>query len=247
MDVLKRPARWRLAACAALLVWMSGSSIAWALPAEYQVKALFLFNFTRFVEWPPSAFPEPGSPIIIGVLGADPFGDDLDEVVRGEKLDGRPLLIRRFRRVQDVGDCQVLFVSASEASRLPQILSALKGRSILTVGDSADFARNGGMIHLMNNKNRIQLRINLAATEAAGLTLSSNLLRPAEIIRAAKTASPGGSASIGTGGGLLRRRSLYGRQIQILLRLPVTFLGAAASDTQGRHRIKAKLGGDIVT
>lgn len=204
MDVLKRPARGRLAACAALLVWMSCSSTAWALPAEYEVKALFLFNFTRFVEWPASAFPEPGSPVIIGVLGADPFGDGLDEVVRGEKIDGRPLLVRRFRRVEDVGECQVLFVSASEANRLPQILEALKGRSILTVGDSADFASSGGMIHLMNNKNRIQLRINLAATEAARLTLSSNLLRPAEIIRAAKSGHPGGSASIDAGGEIPR-------------------------------------------
>ena len=187
MDVLKRPPPRRLVVCAALFVWMLGSSDVWALPAEYQVKALFLFNFTRFVEWPASAFPEPQSPLIIGVLGEDPFGTDLDEVVRGEKIDGRPLLVRRFRHVEEVGDCHILFVSTSEANRLSQILVALKGRSILTVSDDADFARRGGMIHFVNNKNRIQLRINLAAAEAAGLTLSSNLLRPAEIVRAAKS------------------------------------------------------------
>jgi hypothetical protein len=186
VDVLKRLLPRRLAACAAFLVWMSGNSTVCALPAEYQVKALFLFNFTRFVEWPKSAFPEPRSPLIIGVLGKDPFGSNLDDVVRGEAKDGRPLLVRRFRRVEEVGDCHILFVSTSEADRLPQTFEALKGRSILTVSDDADFARRGGMIHLMNNQNHIQLRINLAAAEAAGLTLSSNLLRPAEVVRTAK-------------------------------------------------------------
>src|SRR5204863_5659033 len=102
---------------------------------EYQIKAVFLFNFAQFVDWPANAFPEAQTPLVIGVLGEDPFGSYLDETVRGEKVNNRPLVVRRYRRVDEIKTCHVLFISRSEANRLEQIFSGLKGRNILTVGD----------------------------------------------------------------------------------------------------------------
>jgi hypothetical protein len=174
-----------------LFVWLAlavpllldGASAAVAAPTEYQVKAVFLFNFSQFVDWPPQAFSDARAPLVIGVLGADPFGADLDEVVRGETVNGRPLLVRRFRRVEEIKDCHILFIGGSERARLEQILQALQGRSILTVSDDEDFARRGGMIRFTTDKNRIRLGVNLEAAVTAGLTISSKLLRPAEIVR----------------------------------------------------------------
>jgi YfiR/HmsC-like len=147
---------------------------------EYQLKAVFLFNFAQFVDWPAKAFPEPLTPLIIGVLGDDPFGSYLDETVRGEKVNNRPLLVQRYRRVGEIKTCQVLFISRSENDRLEQIVTGLKGRNILTVGDLEDFALRGGMIQLFTEKNKIRMRINLGAVKAANLTISSKLLRVAE-------------------------------------------------------------------
>jgi hypothetical protein len=150
---------------------------------EYQLKAVFLFNFAQFVDWPPKAFPEPQTPLSIGVLGDDPFGSYLDETVRGEKANNRPLIVQRYRRVGDIKTCHVLFISRSESDRLEQILNTLKGRNVLTVGDLEDFALQGGMIQLFTEKNKIRMRINLGAVKAANLTISSKLLRVAETTR----------------------------------------------------------------
>ncbi|HEY2328590.1 MAG TPA: YfiR family protein [Verrucomicrobiae bacterium] len=153
---------------------------------EYQVKAVFLFNFAQFVEWPTNAFPETQTPLVIGILGDDPFGAFLDETVRGETVNTRPLVIRRFRRVEDIKMCHILFISQSEAKRLDRIFTDLKDRNILTVGDSENFASRGGMIRFNIEQNKIQLRINLEAAKAANLTISSKLLRPAVIVAPGK-------------------------------------------------------------
>jgi len=178
--------RWQSVVACLLL-----SGLAWSAPIaltgtppnrEYQVKAIFLFNFTQFVEWPADAFAHANTPLVIGVLGEDPFGAYLDETVRGETANGRPLTVERYRRIQEIGDCQVLFISRSEADRLEQIFGSLKGRRILTVGDVEGFTRRGGMIHLATITGKTQLRINLEAAKAAQLTISSKLLRPAHIV-----------------------------------------------------------------
>jgi hypothetical protein len=170
------------------LVWVlglaCGSGLAAQAPpaAEYRLKAVFLFNFAQFVEWPASAFPEPDSPLVIGILGEDPFGAYLDETVRGETVNGRPLTVRRYRRVEEIGGCDVLFVSRTEQGRLGEILDSLKDRSVLTVSDADGFASRGGMIGFVTEQNRIRLRVNLEAARAANLTISSKLLRPAQIV-----------------------------------------------------------------
>ena len=137
-------------------------------PQEYQVKAVYLFNFTQFVDWPPSTFSNAQEPIVIGVLG--------------EKVDNRSLVVRRYRRAEDIQACQVLFISRSEGMRIEHIVATLKDRSILTVSDADDFGQRGGMVRFVVDNSRIKLRINVAAAKAAGLTISSKLLRVAEIV-----------------------------------------------------------------
>jgi hypothetical protein len=184
MGVLKALAvRARMAAATLLFacgVWQPGP--ASAAPTTAQVEAVFLFNFSQFVEWPPQVFADPGSPIAICVLGSDPFGATLDEVVHGEVVKGRPLAVRRFQHIEELTDCQILFVSRSERERLQPILEKLKGRNILTVSDLEEFAGEGGVICFVVLDNKIRLRVNLEAAKAAGLTLSSKLLRPAQIV-----------------------------------------------------------------
>jgi hypothetical protein len=173
---------------AAALVFPSGRDLP-ALtsnPREYQLKAGFLYNFAHFIEWPANAFPGPDSPIVIGVLGSDPFASDLDAIAQGEKVNNHPLVVQRYQQVDEVKACHILFVSQSEAKRLDRIFMSLKNRSVLTVGDTDDFARRGGVIRFVTKNNKIRFTINLEAARAANLTISSKLLRVAE------TAAPGG-------------------------------------------------------
>jgi hypothetical protein len=169
--------------CAVLLAIAPTDAMA-APPVsrEYQIKAVFLFNFTQFVEWPAEAFPDASSPLIIGVLGEDPFGKVLDEAVQGDQAGSRPLLVRRWRQVHEVDDCHILFISQSQAGSLETILDHLKDRNILTVSDADGSARCGVMIRLVTENNRIRLQINLEAARAARLVISSKLLRPAMIV-----------------------------------------------------------------
>ena len=153
---------------------------------EYQVKAVFLFNFAQFVEWPKDAFDTAHSPIIIGILGDNPFGSYLDETVRGETVESRPLQVQRYRRVDQIKTCHILFVSRSEAANLKEIFAALKERSILVVGDGDDFVQRGGMIRLATAQSRVRLIINTSATNAAMLTISSQLLRSADLVAPGK-------------------------------------------------------------
>jgi len=160
--------------------------------SEYQLKAVFLFNFAQFVDWPPSATQDsqppqpPQPPLLIGILGDDPFGTFLDETVRGERVGARPIQVRRYRRIADIEACNILFISRSESERVPEILSAVKNRPVLTVSDGDGFASQGGIIEFFTDKSRIRLRINLDAAEAANLTISSKLLRVAEVVRTPK-------------------------------------------------------------
>jgi hypothetical protein len=150
--------------------------------SENQVKAVFLFNFSQFVSWPTEAFARPESPLVIAVLGVDQFGENLDAAVRGERVGDRPLEVRRYHSVEEIKDCQILFINRSETARLPEIVAALRGRRILTVSDADDAAKLGVIIQFVTENSRIRLRINPSAARADGLTISSKLLRPAQIV-----------------------------------------------------------------
>jgi hypothetical protein len=166
---------------------LSTAPAAGAPASEYQVKAVFLFNFTQFVSWPPEAFPQPDAPLVIAVLGHDRFGQDLDATVSGERAGNRPLVVRRYRSVSEVKDCQILFIDRSEAAKLPEITAALRGRPILTVSDADDAANRGVIMQFITDDNRIRLRVNVSVARNGGLTISSKLLRPAQIVDAGGT------------------------------------------------------------
>ena len=167
-----------------LVVFAAAASAtpAYAALSEYQVKAVFLFNFAQFVDWPAESFPSSDAPFVIGVLGEDPFGPQLDDVVRGEHAQGHRIVIERYRNVGEIRNCNILFIGSTETAHLSEILAALKGRSVLTVSDADPAGPRGVMIRLVNENNRIRLRIDVAAAKAANLTISSKLLRPAEIV-----------------------------------------------------------------
>jgi hypothetical protein len=167
---------------AALLALAAAPGRAQAPPSEYQVKAAFLFNFSQFVDWPAAAFADGRSPLVIGVLGEDPFGATLDEIIRGETVNGRPLAVRRYKSIDQVDACHILFIDRSQIGQLDSVVTALRERSVLTVGDFEGFTRRGGIIRFVTVGNKIRLRVNLAAAQQAKLTISSKLLRPAQIV-----------------------------------------------------------------
>jgi hypothetical protein len=150
--------------------------------AEYQVKAVFLFNFAQFVDWPAAAFPDPEAPIIIAVLGKDPFGAYLDNLVRGEHIGRRPLVIRRCSRVEELAGCHLVFIGRVENRELEAMLAKLKGQPVLTVSDADAFTRAGGMVRFAREGGKIRLRINVEAARASQLTISSKVLRPDTIV-----------------------------------------------------------------
>lgn len=148
---------------------------------EYKVKAVFLFHFAQFVDWPADNFPGERAPLVIGVLGEDPFGVYLDQVVAGEVINDRPLEVRRFSRPEDVTNCHILFVNGEGQVQLRSLLKVIENRAVLTVGDSPAFIRAGGMIRFFSQNSKVRLQINPEAARASGLTISSKLLRLADI------------------------------------------------------------------
>jgi hypothetical protein len=147
---------------------------------EYQVKAGFLYNFAQFTQWPTNAFAGAKFPIVIGILGGDPFGEFLDQTIQGETVDGRPLVVRHFRRADEIKTCHILFISRSETRHMDEIVSSLKGKAILTVADADGPSSAGAIIRFLVENNKVHFRVNQEAAAAAGLMLSSKLLRIAD-------------------------------------------------------------------
>ena len=149
---------------------------------EYQVKAAYLFNFLKFVEWPADAFTDSLAPIVIGVVGDDPFGGALPEVVIGKTVQGRDLVIRKYHASENLRGASILFISASEKKRLPQILTSLRGASVLTVADMDGFLDEGGMIQFLFEDDRVRFAIDVGAASRARLKISSKLLSLARMV-----------------------------------------------------------------
>jgi hypothetical protein len=175
----------RLASALVLGVIASGWELhAQALrPTEYQVKAAYLANFVKFVEWPPSAAGAGNEPFQICVLGQDPFGTVLDAALAGQAVDRHPLAPRRVANPREAAGCRVLFIGSSDESQIKTALAALDKVSVLTVGDFPEFLKRGGMIQFVLDGNRVRFEVNLTATKNAGLYLSSELLRVAAAVR----------------------------------------------------------------
>jgi uncharacterized protein DUF4154 len=150
-------------------------------PQEYEVKAAYLYNFGRFVEWPANGNIKDNFPIC--VLGQDPFGSSLDAVLSGEAVNDRKLIAKRIATAREAVTCKILFISGSESARVRDILAAVDKNPVLTVSDIPNFIMAGGMIQFVVIDNRVRFSINLAACEMAGLTPSSQLLKVAMEVR----------------------------------------------------------------
>jgi hypothetical protein len=146
---------------------------------EYRVKAGFLFNFAKYVEWPAGTFGSATNAVVICILGKDPFGAMLDSSVAGKRVEGRSVVVQRFHSIKEITTCHILFVSASEKDRLTDIQAHLRSSSILTVSDLDEFLEHGGQIRFVTEENRVKFDVNLKATRQAGLKLDANLLRVA--------------------------------------------------------------------
>lgn len=182
MALLTRRALARALIVVAIVLAPAGRSLGQA-PIESEVRAVYLYNFARFVEWPASAFPAADTPIRICVQGSDPFGATLDRVVLGEAVNGRAIQAVRLTAAQARQGCHILYVAASENGRLRQMLTALRGRPTLTVGEHQDFLRAGGMIGFRRIDNRVRFDINLDTLEQSGLRVSSRLLAVAADVK----------------------------------------------------------------
>jgi YfiR/HmsC-like len=179
----------RTIAAVVWLIFAISSALAQKKPSEYQVEAAYLYNFGRFVEWPANSTTAQTNSFTICVLGEDPFGQALDATLAGETIGNQRVAARRISSPQMSTDCRILFIGSSEANRLSKILDALDKSAVLTVSDIPEFSRRRGMIQFVLEENRIRFEVNLTATQRAGLTLSSELLKVATAVR--KNPQPG--------------------------------------------------------
>ena len=150
---------------------------------EYQIKAGFLYNFTKFIEWPSGRFADANAPIVIAVLGENPFGHDLRDVVSGRAVNGRPIVIRGIRSLDEARQVHVVFVGAGEEERLGDRLDSLHVAGVLTVGESERFAELGGVIVFTRVGDKVRFAINVGSAERGGLKISAQLLKLATRVR----------------------------------------------------------------
>jgi len=162
-------------------------SLAWLLtvpsgraqqtgPGEYELKAAFVYNFAKFVEWPSDAFATNKAPLVVGVLGQNPFGDSLERTIRDKSINEHPLVLKELNSPTQATNCHIVFICSSEKKRLPEILAGLQGASVLTVGEMDRFTESGGMINFVLEGNKIRFRINEGAARSVRLKISSKLL-----------------------------------------------------------------------
>lgn len=178
-----------MTAFAALTLLALGARAVAAAPAsdepdkEYKLKAAFVLNFVRFTDWPTNVLTSTNQALVIGVLGRDPFGQNLDEIVAGKTVGHRSVHVKRVGNAAEALTCHAVFISDSEKANLPSILRELEGQPVLTVGDCEGFVQAGGIIELKRRQDMLRFSINLSAAEDAKLKISSKLLKLAEIYR----------------------------------------------------------------
>ena len=168
------PGLWRVAVFFAAFIGLITNGLA--QPSEYEVKAAFLFNFAKFVEWPPDAFAETNSPIVIGVLGENVFGNNLEKIINNRKVNNRGFEFRNFDSATEATNCQILFVSSSKKNDFAKIIAGLHNASVLTVGETDGFLKAGGMINFLFEGNNVRFQISDDAAKKARLQISSKLL-----------------------------------------------------------------------
>jgi YfiR/HmsC-like len=150
---------------------------------EYQVKAFFLYNFARYVDWPSESFKAAPDPIVICILGQNPFGNALEQATTGKVIEGRPIIIREVESIQPLSNCHILFVNSSERKRFRTMAATLKGSGVLTVGEAQGFTADGGVINFKLEDGKVRFEINVDAAGQEHLHISSKLLSLAQIVK----------------------------------------------------------------
>jgi hypothetical protein len=175
--------RWlgRLLTVALLLMVVSPGSAADS--KEYQLKAAFIYNFTKFVEWPAHRFPETNSPIIIGILGKNPFNDELEKIIKDRNVNGHGIVVKNIISPAEATSVHLVFVSAGEEEKWEGVLKSFQKTAILTVGESEKFAASGGMINFTRQADKVRFEINQDSTDEAGLKVNAQLLKLATTVR----------------------------------------------------------------
>jgi len=174
-----------LALALALGLALAAPGAVQAASKEYKVKAVFLYNFAKFIEWPAAAFAGASDPIRLCVLGEDPFEGFLEGAVAGKKASGRPVEVAHHApgtAVEDLGDCHLLFIARSEDGRLDELVSGLAGSHVATVADSEGFAARGGAINFKPEGGKLRVELNAGAAEAQGLRVSAQLQQIATLV-----------------------------------------------------------------
>lgn len=166
-----------------LLLAFAGRTHAQGTAGEYEVKAAFLYNFGKFVEWPAEAFASPSTPLTLCVVGTDPFGEILDRTVSGKTINGRAIAARRLGKGDELRTCHILFISPSERQAIAEILAHVRGHAVLVVGETEGLAARGGMFNFVVESNRVRFEANPAAAERCGLRISSKLLALARVVQ----------------------------------------------------------------
>ncbi|HEX5044324.1 MAG TPA: YfiR family protein [Candidatus Polarisedimenticolaceae bacterium] len=175
--------RGSAALCLLLSAGCATAAAGATAPTDRDVKAAFLFNFPSYVEWPAQAFSATGDPLVIAIVGQDPFGSVLDELIAGRTVQGHPLTVRRLSRVSDAETAHVVYLGYSDPADIQFAATILRDRPVLTVADGDRLAEHGAMINLRLRGQKVGFDINLDAADAAGLKLSSQLLKLARIVR----------------------------------------------------------------
>ncbi len=165
-----------------IIIWFASLSAAADKPSEYRVKATFLYHFAQFTEWEPGVFESDNSPLMLCILGEDPFGDALKDI-ENKNIRGRPLFIRKCKDSKEISGCHILFVSPSEEGNLMNILSDIKDQPCLTVSDLEGFTQLGGIIKFFIMENKVRFEINPDAADRSRIKISSRLLKIADIFR----------------------------------------------------------------
>ena len=149
---------------------------------EYRLKAAFLFHFAQFVEWPSSVLKNPTGPLVICVVGQDPFRGEMEGVVQGKLIDGRVLEIRHVKQIQDSRTCHLLFIGKKESARIPELIGIIRNMPVLTIGESDDFLQQGGIIRFCWEERKVRFEVNQEAAGNANLKISSRLLLLAKTV-----------------------------------------------------------------
>ena len=170
--------------CAAAGVGIAAAADGQAIDREYKLKAVYLYKFATYIDWPVEAFEDATSPFVIGILGPDPVGSDLRKVSKVKKIDGRRIDVRNYKQAEEVRDCHIFYMTrALDSETQLAAIKRLSGRNMLFVGETPDFLNHGGMIHFVIQENRVQIRIAKSTSEREGLKISAQLLRVAKEVK----------------------------------------------------------------